>query len=86
MYIKELSVHPFWEIFVSTCHLSLKVFFAVDFKFTIELTDVNLIGSIFSSAPRILRESQRVVLTVHEEFANSEVSFNMVLPQGGAKM
>ncbi|XP_048838820.1 adhesion G-protein coupled receptor V1 [Brienomyrus brachyistius] len=63
----------------TTVPLSNQVFFAVGFKFTIELTDVNLIGSVVSSAPRILRESQRVVLTVHEEVANSEVGFESVV-------
>lgn len=45
-------------------------------NFTLELTDVSLLGPLFSSPPRLLLEARVAIVTVPEEAASAEVSVN----------
>lgn len=49
------------------------MFFATGFNFSIELTDVTLIGPLLSSPPRIQLEAKLAVVSVPEVAANAEV-------------
>ncbi|XP_028834405.1 adhesion G-protein coupled receptor V1 isoform X2 [Denticeps clupeoides] len=53
-----------------------EVFFSSGSNFTIELTNVTLLGALLSSPPRILLESKLSSVPVPEEAANSEVGFS----------
>lgn len=52
---------------------SRQVFLSVGESFTVELTDVRLVGPIFGSPPRLLHEASIAAVTVPEEAASSEV-------------
>ncbi|KAK9974393.1 hypothetical protein ABG768_022494 [Culter alburnus] len=54
---------------------SSQVFFVTGFNFSVELTDVTLIGPLLSSPPRIQLESKLAVVSVPEVAANAEVGF-----------
>lgn len=45
-------------------------------NFTVELTDVSLLGPLPSSPPRLLLEAKVAIVTVPEEAASAEVSVN----------
>lgn len=53
----------------------LQVFFVTGFNFSVELTDVTLIGPLLSSPPRIQLESKLAVVSVPEVAANAEVEY-----------
>ncbi|XP_019908355.3 adhesion G-protein coupled receptor V1 isoform X2 [Esox lucius] len=55
--------------------ISSQVFLSVGENFTVELTNVTLLGPLLSSPPRILLEAGVAVVTVPEEAANAEVGF-----------
>ncbi|XP_030633613.1 adhesion G-protein coupled receptor V1 [Chanos chanos] len=61
--------------------ISTQLFFETGFNFTLELTNVSLIGPLLSSPPRILLESKRSTVTVSEEAANAEVGFSSLALQ-----
>ncbi|RXN21226.1 G- coupled receptor 98-like protein [Labeo rohita] len=54
---------------------SSQVFFSTGFNFSVELTDVTLIGPLLGSPPRIQLESKLAVVSVPEVAANAEVGF-----------
>ncbi|XP_026067280.1 adhesion G-protein coupled receptor V1 [Carassius auratus] len=54
---------------------SSQVFFATGFNFSVELTDVTLIGPLLSSPPRIQLEAKLAIVSVPEVAANAEVGF-----------
>uniref|UniRef100_A0A8K9V586 Adhesion G-protein coupled receptor V1 n=1 Tax=Oncorhynchus mykiss TaxID=8022 RepID=A0A8K9V586_ONCMY len=49
--------------------ISTQVFLSVGVNFTLELTDVRLLGPLFSSPPRLLLEARVAIVTVPEEAA-----------------
>ncbi|XP_071260291.1 adhesion G-protein coupled receptor V1-like isoform X2 [Salvelinus alpinus] len=55
--------------------ISTQVFLSVGVNFTLELTDVSLLGPLFSSPPRLLLEARVAIVTVPEEAASAEVGF-----------
>nr|XP_029492889.1 adhesion G-protein coupled receptor V1-like [Oncorhynchus nerka] len=55
--------------------ISTQVFLSVGVTFTLELTDVRLLGPLFSSPPRLLLEARVAIVTVPEEAASAEVGF-----------
>ncbi|KAL0979759.1 hypothetical protein UPYG_G00189270 [Umbra pygmaea] len=52
-----------------------QVFLSVGVNFTVELIDVNLLGPLLSSQPRLLQEARIAMVTVPEDAASSEVGF-----------
>nr|Q6JAN0.1 RecName: Full=Adhesion G-protein coupled receptor V1; AltName: Full=G-protein coupled receptor 98; AltName: Full=Monogenic audiogenic seizure susceptibility protein 1 homolog; AltName: Full=Very large G-protein coupled receptor 1; Flags: Precursor [Danio rerio]AAT07468.1 very large G-protein coupled receptor-1 [Danio rerio] len=55
--------------------VSSQVFFVTGFNFSVELTDVTLIGPLLGSPPRIQLESKLAVVSVPEVAANPVVGF-----------
>lgn len=51
------------------------MFLSVDETFTAELTDVQLLGPVSGSPPRLLHGASSATVTVPEEAASSEVHF-----------
>ncbi|XP_075895105.1 adhesion G-protein coupled receptor V1 isoform X2 [Nelusetta ayraudi] len=58
-----------------TMLISREVFLSVDETFTAELTDVQLLGPVSGSPPRLLHGASSATVTVPEEAASSEVGF-----------
>ncbi|KAK1176563.1 adhesion G-protein coupled receptor V1-like [Acipenser oxyrinchus oxyrinchus] len=65
----------------SVVPISNRVFFATGFNFTIQLSNVSLVGGSFSNLPHIQMEAKTAVVSVPEEAANSEVGFDSVALQ-----
>ncbi|XP_015216090.2 adhesion G-protein coupled receptor V1 isoform X1 [Lepisosteus oculatus] len=65
----------------SAVPISNQAFFPTGFNFTVELSNVTLIGEVSGSPPRVLQEAKMALVSVPEAAANSEVGFESVALQ-----
>ncbi|XP_062873808.1 adhesion G-protein coupled receptor V1 [Trichomycterus rosablanca] len=61
--------------------VSTQVFLVTGFNITVELTNVSLIGTLFSTPPRVQLDARAAIVSVPEEAANAEVGFSSLALQ-----